>query len=168
MTSGFKACVPWLAGTATLVGLLTAPALTARRAQAPAPSQTAGPVDTSLLGGITFRNLTHFSRGGRSTAVAGVVGNEQLYYMGSTGGGVWKTTNAGATWTSISDGFFEAGLRQFHDFGGPMGEPDGWRVGRGWRWNHRGRRCGGRRGIGFVLGQAARQPCQGQDQNPSE
>ena len=44
-----------------------------------------------------------------STAVAGVAGNEQLYYMGSTGGGVWKTTDAGTTWTNISDGFFEAG-----------------------------------------------------------
>ena len=34
--------------------------------------------------------------------------NQQLYYMGSTGGGVWRTTDAGATWTNISDGFFEA------------------------------------------------------------
>ncbi len=50
-----------------------------------------------------------FSRGGRVTAVAGVPGNQQLYYMGSTGGGVWRTADAGATWTNISDGFFEAG-----------------------------------------------------------
>ena len=66
-------------------------------------------VDPALLAGLEFRNLTVFSRGGRSTAVAGVAGNEQLYYMGSTGGGVWKTTDAGSTWTNISDGFFEAG-----------------------------------------------------------
>jgi photosystem II stability/assembly factor-like uncharacterized protein len=66
-------------------------------------------VDPAFFTGLQFRNLTVFSRGGRSTAVAGVVGNEQLYYMGSTGGGVWKTTDAGTTWTNISDGFFEAG-----------------------------------------------------------
>ncbi len=33
----------------------------------------------------------------------------QLYYMGATGGGVWKTENAGLTWENISDGFFNVG-----------------------------------------------------------
>jgi hypothetical protein len=50
-----------------------------------------------------------FKRGGRVTAVSGVPGDEKLYYMGSTGGGVWKTEDSGTTWTNISDGFFEAG-----------------------------------------------------------
>ena len=45
-------------------------------------------------------------RGGRSAAVTGVPGKANLFYMGSTGGGVWKTTDAGNTWTNISDGFF--------------------------------------------------------------
>src|SRR5262245_9532967 len=66
-------------------------------------------VDPALLGGIEFRHLSVFSRGGRSTAVAGVPANQQLYYLGTTGGGVWKTENAGGSWTNISDGFFEAG-----------------------------------------------------------
>jgi photosystem II stability/assembly factor-like uncharacterized protein len=110
MTSRSKAHVTWLVGVVALAGLLAAPPLTARRAQAPASTQTVGAgLDASLLGGISFRHLSVFSRGGRSTAVAGVVGNEQLYYMGSTGGGVWQTTDAGTTWTNISDGFFEAG-----------------------------------------------------------
>ena len=76
----------------------------------PAPqAQQNVTVDPAFFAGLSMRNLTVFSRGGRSTAVAGVVSNQQLYYMGSTGGGVWKTTDAGTTWTNISDGFFEAG-----------------------------------------------------------
>ena len=116
MTPGFKLHSSWLAGTIALVGLVAAPSLTARsapvamRSQAPAPAAgQATTFDTSLLGGISFRHLGVFSRGGRSTAVAGVAGNEQLYYMGSTGGGVWRTVDAGTTWTNISDGYFEAG-----------------------------------------------------------
>jgi photosystem II stability/assembly factor-like uncharacterized protein len=45
-------------------------------------------------------------RGGRSTAVCGVHKDVNTYYMGSTGGGVWKTINQGASWQNISDGFF--------------------------------------------------------------
>jgi photosystem II stability/assembly factor-like uncharacterized protein len=45
-------------------------------------------------------------RGGRSAAVTGVSGKANLFYMGATGGGVWKTTDAGNTWVNISDGFF--------------------------------------------------------------
>ena len=45
-------------------------------------------------------------RGGRVTAVAGVPTQPLIYYMGSTGGGVWKTTDAGHSWANISDGSF--------------------------------------------------------------
>ena len=48
-------------------------------------------------------------RGGRSTAGTGVPDEPFTFYMGATGGGVWKTTNAGESWQNISDGFFEAG-----------------------------------------------------------
>ena len=48
-------------------------------------------------------------RGGRVTAVAGIAGDQLTYYMGSTGGGVWKTVNAGVTWTPISDRYFKTG-----------------------------------------------------------
>ena len=54
---------------------------------------------------IEWRNIGPF-RGGRSAAVTGVPGKSNLYYMGATGGGVWKTTDAGNTWENISDGFF--------------------------------------------------------------
>ena len=52
-----------------------------------------------------WRNIGPF-RGGRSAAVTGVAGKANLFYFGSTGGGVWKTTDAGNTWENISDGFF--------------------------------------------------------------
>lgn len=45
-------------------------------------------------------------RGGRSCTVTGVPGKPQLFYFGSTGGGVWRTSDAGTTWQCISDGFF--------------------------------------------------------------
>ncbi len=43
------------------------------------------------------------------TTVAGVPNNRLVYYMGATGGGVWKTVNAGVTWTPISDRYFKTG-----------------------------------------------------------
>src|SRR5437870_3263488 len=48
-------------------------------------------------------------RGGRATAVAGIPGDRLVYYMGATGGGVWKTVNAGMTWTPLSDRSFKTG-----------------------------------------------------------
>ncbi len=45
-------------------------------------------------------------RGGRSAAVTGVPGEPNLFYMGATGGGVWKTLDGGRTWENISDGYF--------------------------------------------------------------
>ncbi len=47
--------------------------------------------------------------GGRSVTSTGVVGDPSTYYMGTTGGGLWKTTDMGITWKNISDGFFKTG-----------------------------------------------------------
>lgn len=49
------------------------------------------------------------ARGGRVTAVCGVPGQPYTYYMGATGGGVWKTTDGGLSWGNISDDYFKAG-----------------------------------------------------------
>jgi photosystem II stability/assembly factor-like uncharacterized protein len=57
---------------------------------------------------LKFRNIGPF-RGGRSVAAVGVPGDPMTYYFGSTGGGVWKTEDAGYTWRNISDGFFKSG-----------------------------------------------------------
>ena len=45
-------------------------------------------------------------RGGRAGTISGVNDNPNLYYMGTAGGGVWKTKDGGNTWNSISDGFY--------------------------------------------------------------
>jgi photosystem II stability/assembly factor-like uncharacterized protein len=48
-------------------------------------------------------------RGGRVGAVAGVPSQPNTFYFGSTGGGVWKSTDGGANWENISDGYFKYG-----------------------------------------------------------
>jgi photosystem II stability/assembly factor-like uncharacterized protein len=68
------------------------------------------PADTypsTLWSGMRYRQIGPF-RGGRVTAVTGVASEPYTFYMGSTGGGVWKTTDAGHSWQNISDGFFPA------------------------------------------------------------
>ena len=61
--------------------------------------------DPSLYGGMQWRELGPF-RGGRSGTVTGVRDNPNVYYMGTVGGGVWKTEDAGQTWFNISDAYF--------------------------------------------------------------
>ncbi len=62
-------------------------------------------IDESLYSGVEWRHIGPF-RGGRSCAVTGVPGKPNLFYMGSTGGGVWKTQDGGQSWENISDGYF--------------------------------------------------------------
>src|SRR5580698_4523493 len=59
----------------------------------------------ALWSGMKYRMIGP-NRGGRVTAVTGVPSQPFTFYMGSTGGGVWKTTDAGHNWANISDGFF--------------------------------------------------------------
>ena len=61
--------------------------------------------DESLYSSVNWRLVGPF-RGGRAGTVTGVVGNPNLYYMGTAGGGVWKSEDAGNTWECISDGYF--------------------------------------------------------------
>lgn len=61
--------------------------------------------DTSLYSALQWRSIGPY-RGGRSAAVTGVEGKPTLFYMGATGGGVWKTIDGGNNWQNISDGFF--------------------------------------------------------------
>ena len=57
---------------------------------------------------LKWRSIGPF-RGGRSVTATGVVGNTNTYYMGTTGGGLWKTDDNGITWNNVSDGFFKTG-----------------------------------------------------------
>ncbi|MDZ7645479.1 MAG: hypothetical protein U5K76_15445 [Woeseiaceae bacterium] len=52
-----------------------------------------------------YRNLGP-TRGGRVTAVAGTVAAPGTFYLGASGGGVFKTTDYGQSWAPVSDGAF--------------------------------------------------------------
>lgn len=65
--------------------------------------QTAYP--EALYSSMEYRSIGPH-RGGRSAAVTGVPGEPNLFYMGATGGGVWKTLDGGRSWENISDGYF--------------------------------------------------------------
>ncbi len=77
----------------------------AGRTEAKDPNQL---YDPALYQGLEFRNIGPY-RGGRVTAVAGVVQDPLTFYMGSTGGGVWKTTDGGLTWRNVTDGQLGSG-----------------------------------------------------------
>src|SRR6185503_7025276 len=71
------------------------------------PSISGAPVPpTSLTSALRWRSVGPYT-GGRATAVSGVVGKPNLYYMGTAGGGVWESDDYGATWRSISDKDFK-------------------------------------------------------------
>src|SRR5579864_7186495 len=70
----------------------------AQRRGGPSPQQSAGP-----FGALRWRSLGP-PRGGRSIAVVGVASRPYEYYMGATGGGLWKTTDGGNTWRPVTDG----------------------------------------------------------------
>jgi photosystem II stability/assembly factor-like uncharacterized protein len=59
------------------------------------------------IASMRWRNIGPH-RGGRSVAVAGHPTDPLTFYFGSTGGGVWKTTNAGITWANLTDGFVKS------------------------------------------------------------
>ena len=69
---------------------------------APSAAQEAPALDSAFLAGYHWRNLGP-DRGGRSIAVSGVVGRPMESYFGATGGGLWKTTDAGENWFPVTD-----------------------------------------------------------------
>ena len=72
------------------------------------PLVQVNPSPDSLFSNLKWRNIGPF-RGGRANAVSGVVGNDQKFYAGYTGGGLWTTEDGGINWENISDGFFTVG-----------------------------------------------------------
>ena len=69
-------------------------------AQSPAPPAQ---IDPAFLNAYKWRSIGP-NRGGRSIAVSGVKGRPNEGYFGAVGGGLWKTTDAGSTWTPVTDG----------------------------------------------------------------
>jgi photosystem II stability/assembly factor-like uncharacterized protein len=82
----------------------------AQAGQKPATAAAASKVTSldSHFQPVVWRSIGPF-RGGRSVTATGVIGDPLTYYMGTTGGGVWKTTDAGVNWSNISDGYFKTG-----------------------------------------------------------
>ncbi|MEN9509015.1 MAG: hypothetical protein RLZZ621_1578, partial [Gemmatimonadota bacterium] len=61
--------------------------------------------DSSTIAALAWRNIGPF-RGGRANAVVGIPSQPMTYFAGYTGGGLWRTDDAGISWRNISDGFF--------------------------------------------------------------
>jgi photosystem II stability/assembly factor-like uncharacterized protein len=76
---------------------------TVRPHRAPSAEGAAAPIDSVLLASYKWRNIGP-DRGGRSIAVSGVKGRPKEGYFGATGGGLWKTTDAGENWGPVTDG----------------------------------------------------------------
>ncbi len=72
--------------------------------QSPAANTSQPPaIDPSILNAYRWRSIGP-NRGGRSIAVSGVKGRPREAYFGATGGGLWKTVDAGNTWAPVTDG----------------------------------------------------------------
>ncbi len=91
-----------------LMLLFVAPLVLMGQKKGAKEKESTAPFDEKVYGALEWRNIGPF-RGGRSTAVSGVIGDDQTYYMGTVGGGVWKTSDAGLSWKNITDGFFNTG-----------------------------------------------------------
>jgi len=94
-----RSLVAVLAGAILL--LLGAPVPAGAQAQEPA-------VPPGALEGLEYR-MVGPTRGGRAQAVSGHRDRPHTFYMGTTGGGVWKTTDDGEVWRNVTDGYLDAG-----------------------------------------------------------
>src|SRR6185436_11737992 len=74
----------------------------------PFSAQTTADDYNAIFKPLKWRSIGPF-RGGRSVAGTGVIGDPKTYYMGTTGGGLWKTEDMGISWRNISDGYFKTG-----------------------------------------------------------
>ncbi len=89
---------------AMLSGILFCALISAaqKKGAAPAPVSTG---EEAVFSSLKYRSIGPY-RGGRSAAVAGSYKNKTTFYMGATGGGVWKTSDGGNNWKNISDKYF--------------------------------------------------------------
>ncbi len=86
---------PWITALVLVLSAVVADRLSAQT----------GPFDTLALRDLRYRMVGPY-RGGRSTAVTGFPDDPDRWLMGTTGGGVWRSTDNGGSWSNITDGFF--------------------------------------------------------------
>jgi hypothetical protein len=94
----FKTCRASRKSIVLCLAFALALSATPIRAQTPAPAEKPDP-----LKALQYRSIGPY-RGGRCAAVTGVPSQPSVFYYGATGGGVWKSTDGGINWESISDG----------------------------------------------------------------
>ncbi len=89
----------------SLFSLLVFTSVEAQKKKTVAPPATNSLSEDAIIKAQNFRLIGPF-RGGRAASAVGSYTDVNTFYMGATGGGVWKTTDAGSNWKNISDGFF--------------------------------------------------------------
>ena len=103
--------VPALALAAFLTPLTLPLAATALVAQAKARTVSvaapSAPFDSTTFAALHWRNVGPW-RGGRANAAVGIPSQPLTYFAGYTGGGLWRTDDAGINWRNISDGYFRS------------------------------------------------------------
>ena len=102
----FSRCLSTATAVASL--LVSAPSGAAAQSSHPAAAQPAAAFDSAHFGGLHWRSIGPY-RGGRVTTVVGVPSQPLTFYMGATGGGIWKTEDAGISWNNVSDGQLRTG-----------------------------------------------------------
>lgn len=90
--------------TCALLVLLSLTAYSQKKKSTPAPAPSPIP-DSAFFKALSYRPIGP-TQGGRVTAVAGIVSQPGTFYMGATGGGLWKTEDYGVTWNNVSDKYF--------------------------------------------------------------
>ncbi len=86
-------------------GLMTVSPTNAQKKKSTEPIKPVELSQDPIIKAQSFRLVGPF-RGGRAAAGVGAYSDVNTFYMGATGGGVWKTSDAGNNWKNISDGYF--------------------------------------------------------------
>jgi len=90
----------------SLSSLMVSTNVVAQKKKTVAPLATNSLSEDAIIKAQNFRLIGPF-RGGRAASAVGSYTDVNTFYMGATGGGVWKTTDAGSNWKNISDDFLE-------------------------------------------------------------
>ena len=93
---------------AVAVSSASVPVSAQPRRATPAGGPAATALDTAAFRAMQWRNVGPY-RGGRATAAAGIPAQPMTYFAGYTGGGLWRTDDAGINWRNLSDGWFRTG-----------------------------------------------------------